>query len=171
MSFKKRLTIIISAVLGGIITLGTILFLIDSDISKKSLQIKTSRNDLNFRLNATQSLVILQQEFRQIQDKIYLLDNILPSRDDLVNFPKDLNALARNNNIILNMSLGQEGRDPGGKFGATNFTISGSGGLSNVSKFLNDLKSSRYSVNFNKLDFTREDNNFKILLGGQVFFF
>jgi len=170
-NFRKRLLIIAGVPLGISLILTTILFFMGSDIVKRTDQIKQLRGDLLFRLQLTESLALLRKDSEQAKNYITEIENILPSRDQLVSFPRDLSTIARQNKIDLNSSLGQEGSEGIGKLGQTNFTMTGQGLFDDFISFLKTLETARYFINLKSIDFTRRDSNFGALMTGQVFSF
>lgn len=168
-NFRKRLLVVAGVPLGIGLILMVILFFTGSDITKRTDQIKQLRGDLLFRMRLTESLALLRKDSQQAQNYVFEVENILPSRDQLVSFPRDLSVIARQNNIELNSSLGKEISEGLGELRQTDFTMTGLGPLDDFINFLKSLETARYFVNLNSLDFTRQDNDFKALLTGQVF--
>jgi Tfp pilus assembly protein PilN len=172
MNFKKRLLIIIGIPLGVCLILATALFFISSDIAKRTEQIKQLRSEIVFGLQSTESLAILSKEAEQAKNYIVQLENILPQRDQLVTFPRDLNIIAKQAQVDANSTLGQE-ESSGGDAGLrqTSFSVTGQGSFDNLLSFLKFLEGGQYLVSLKMLDFTQQDGGFKTLLTGQVFSF
>ncbi len=170
MNFKKRLLIIIGIPLGICLILITSLFFVGSDISKRTEQIKHLRSEISFALHSTESLAILNKDSEQAKNYIVQLENILPQRDRLVTFPRDINIIAKQSQVDANSTLGQE-ESKGGDAGLrqTNFSVTGQGSFDNLINFLKFLEGSQYLVSLKMLDFTQQDGDFKTLLTGQVF--
>ena len=169
MSFKKRLLIFIGIPSGVCLILAIALFFLGSGIVRHTDQIKKLRSDLDFRLQATESLALLRQDFAQAQTYLPNLESVLPNRNQLVGFSRDLGIIAKQNQIDLNSSLG--GETPSGTKGLEeiNFTMTGQGSFDNFINFLKSVRNSRYLIKFQGLDFTRQGGNFKALLTGQIF--
>ncbi len=171
MGFKKRLIIIIGVPLGIILILIVSLFFLGSDISSRANQIKQLRENLTLRLQSTESLVSLRQDFKQAQEYSPALNNLLPTRDELVGFIHDLTMIAKQNELDFSSSLGQESPQTDKGLGQISFTITSQGKFDNFVNFLKTLENSRYFIKLNTLDVTRQDDNFKALMTGQVFSF
>jgi len=171
MNFKKRLLIIIGIPLGVCLILATALFFIGSDIAKRTEQIKQLRSEIIFGLQSTESLAILSKEAEQAKNYIVQLENILPQRDQLVTFPRDLNIIAKQSQVDLNATLGQEISESTDGLRKTDFSITGQGSFDNLINFLKLFEGGQYLVSLKMLDFTQQDGGFKTLLTGQVFSF
>ena len=170
-NFRKHLLIIVSVPLGIGLVLAAILSFVGSDITKRTDHIKQLRGDLLFRMRLTESLALLRKDSQQAQNYAFEIENILPNRDQLVSFPRDLSTIARQNKIELNSSLGKESSEDIGKLRQTDFTMTGQGLFDDFINFLKSLETARYFINLNSLDFTRQDNDFRALLTGRVFSF
>lgn len=171
MSFKKHLLIFIGIPLGVCLILAIALFFLGPDIVKRTNQIKQLQKELSFRLQATESLALLRQDLERAQPYLPNLENILPTRDQLVGFSRDLGIIARQNQVDLNSSLGEESPRGSEGLGKINFTMTGQGSFDNFINFFKSIKNSRYLIKFQGLDFVRQDSNFRTLLTGQIFLF
>ena len=118
-NFRKRLLIIVGVPLGISLVLAAILSFAGSDITKRTDQIKQLRRDLLFRMQLTESLASLRKDSQQAKNYVFEIENILPNRDQLVSFPRDLSTIARQNKIELNSSLGKESSGGIGKLRQT----------------------------------------------------
>ena len=170
MDFRKRLTIIVGIPLGISLILAIILVFIGFDIAKRTEQIVQARSDLLFRQQSTETLALLRQDSQQAQNYTYELDNILPSRDQLVSFSRDLSTIARQNKVDSNVNLGQEAGGAG-KLRQTSFAMTSQGPFDNFITFLKSIETARYFVNLDSIDFTRQDSVFRALINGKVFSF
>ena len=171
MNFRKRLLIIVGVPLGVSLVLTIILFFIGLDINKRVAQINQLRTDLLFRTQLAETLAALRKDSQQAQNYITELENILPNRDQLVSFPRDLSNIAKSNKIDLNSSLGQESPGSIKNLRQTEFTMTGQGSFDDLINFMKFLETARYFINLKTLDFTRQDPNFRILITGGVFSF
>ncbi len=157
--------------LGISLFLIAILFFIGSDITKRIDQIKQIRADLLFRQQLTESLALLHKDSQEAQNYSSELENILPTRDQLLNFPHDLSTIARQNKIELNSSLGQETSGAVEGLKKVGFTMATQGSFDNFINFLKSLETGRYFIDLGSIDFSRQNNNFKAFMNGGVFYF
>jgi len=169
MNFKKRLLIVITISLGICLILTLALFFVGSDIGQKVINIQELRGNLLFRTGLTNSLAILSQQSEEAKNYEVPLKNILPSRDQLISFPKNIVSLAKQNNLNLNTTLGQGKYLYNGEAQQTDFTISGRGSFENFVSFLKNLESSQYFTKFKTIDITGQDKDFNLLMLGSVF--
>lgn len=170
MKFRKRLTIIIVILLAISTVLGGILIFVGSDISKRTEQIIQAKRDLLFRLQSTETLALLRRDSQGAKNYTYELNNILPSRDQLINFPRDLAIIARQNKIELNAGLGKESVSDG-NLAQTNFNMTGQGSSDNFIAFLKSVETAKYFINLDSIDFIQQGNTFRALINGRVFSF
>ncbi len=170
MEFRKRLitTIIIVLVISAI--LGGALIFAASDISKRTEQIVRTKQDLLFRLQLTETLALLRKDSQEAQAYAYELNNILPHRDQLINFPRELSTIARQSEIELNSSLGKESVSDG-NLTQTDFNMTSQGSLNDFINFLKFIETSNYFINLNSIDFARQDDTLKAVIAGEVFSF
>lgn len=171
MNFKKRLLINIGVPFGICLFLASALVFLGSDIGKQTNQIKQLQENLSYYIEMTESLALLRQDSEKAKHYITELESVLPTRDQLVAFPGDLSIIAEQNKVDISSSLGQESFANDNELGKIDFTVAGQGEFNNFLNFLKLLKNSRYFIKFKTLDFSRQDENFKALLTGQVFSF
>lgn len=171
MNFKKRLLIIIGIPLGICLILIAALIFLGLDIAKQADQIKQLSRNLNYNIKMIESMALLRQDSEKAKYYLPELESILPTRDQLVVFPGDVNIIARQNKFDANTSLGRESSGAANELGKIDFIISGQGEFNNVLNFLKLLKNSRYFIKINTIDLGRQNNDFKTLLTGQVFSF
>jgi len=170
-NFQKRLLVFVGVPLGICLVLIVALFFMGSDITKRTNKIRQLRSDMLFNMQLTESLAVLRRDSQQVQKYAFEIQNILPSRDQLVTFPRTLSTIARQNKIELNSSLGQEISGGIGELRQTDFTMTGGGPLDNFINFLKSLEGARYLISLKSLDFTRQEDVFRVLITGKVFSF
>jgi len=144
------------------------------DIGKRVDKIKESRSSLDFHSQIAELLFALRADFNAVSPYILGIENILPSRDELVNFSRDLSAAAGQNSVSFPSKF--SGENLIGKISAddlkwigVDFTLGG--GFDNIVNFLKTVENSRYSIKLNALDLSRRDNDYRGLLNGKVFYF
>ncbi len=171
MNFKKRLTIIIAIPLGISLILSLILIFLGSDIIERGNHIKQLQSELNFHLRATESLALLRKDSEQAQSYLPAIKNILPTRDQLIEFNKDLTNLVKQNQVSLNLTLGQESLRTETELGVLNFNLTAQGEFDKFLDFLKTLENNRYFIKLITIDLSRQDSSFKTSMSGQVFSF
>ncbi|MEK7555539.1 MAG: type 4a pilus biogenesis protein PilO [Patescibacteria group bacterium] len=171
MSFKKKIILNIGVSLGIVLLLGAALFFLNSEIQNKVKQITEAKKGLNFRSQLSESITLLRNESEQVEPYLNDLENILITKDKLVNFSQDIKTIGQQNQINLNFSFGAETpktKDEPGKIG---LIITADGNLNNLISFLRGLENSKYFVKLNKLDLTKQGDKFKGILNGEIFYF
>jgi len=169
--FKRQLILNVSITAGAAIALGIFMIFLSSDISQKTKEISALQTNLELKLQAVGSLVILRQDYSKAQQYIPTLDTILPTRDQLVSFPRDMASEAKKININLNVNLGEETPKTETRLGSIAFMMTGQGKYDQFVNFFKGAETGRYSVKFDTLDFTRQGEDFRALLKGKVFSF
>ncbi len=172
MSLKKKLLFNISVILGIVILLGTALLFLSSKIQDKAEQISDAKKELNIRSKTVESIALFRRKSEQVQPYLRELQNMLITKDDLINIPKDLKSIAQQNQVNLQITFGVDTPRTETEPGEINIAITTEGSFDNLIKFLKDLENSRYFVKLNKVDLTaRGDDNFRAVLSGAVFYF
>ncbi|PIU98347.1 hypothetical protein COS61_01900 [Candidatus Wolfebacteria bacterium CG03_land_8_20_14_0_80_40_12] len=172
MTFKKRLLIIIGIPLGVCLVFAGASVFLGFNIAKLANQAGQLQGDLRFRAAAIESSALLRQDSEKAKYYSSELENLLLTQDQLIGFSSDLSMIARQNQVSVNSSLGQETVKSADEPGKIDFTIVGQGPFENFLGVLKILKNSRYFIKFKTLDFSRQDSvDFKTLLTGQVFSF
>jgi hypothetical protein len=171
MDFKKQLILNVSITAGAAIVLGALIVFLSFDIGQKAKEISALQSSLNFKLQAVSSLVILRQDYSKAQQYIPTLDTILPTRDQLVSFPRDMANEAKEASVNLNTSLGEEIPKTQTQLGSIAFVMTGQGKYDSFINFFKEAETGRYSVKFDSLDFTRQGEDFRALMKGKVFSF
>lgn len=168
MDFKKRLLILIGVPSAISLFLIIGIFYLTSDISKLSDQIYKLRKDINFGLQAADSLPVLRQDYEQT--KIYLseIGSILPNKNELLGFSKDLNTMAKQNQINLNLNIGQESPRNAKKPVEIDLSVAGQGTFENLLSFLKTVENSRYFIKFNNFDFQQDGQKSSLNLSGKI---
>ncbi|MFA5098828.1 MAG: type 4a pilus biogenesis protein PilO [Candidatus Paceibacterota bacterium] len=169
MDFKKRLLITIGIPLGiCALLIGATIF-IGFDIGDRATNANEKRLTFISRLAIADSLASLKKDSEQIKSYYTVIENILPKRDRLVLFPRDINTIGAQNNLDINITLGQGAVGGEGGYWDTKFKINGKGTIENFINFIKKLENGQYLIGLESIDFTREGDNFKALLSGDVF--
>lgn len=171
MDFKKRLTINIGVSLIIFVLISASLFFIGKNIAGRAEKIKQLRGEIDFRSRANQSLALLRNDAQKASDYAFALDNILLSRDRLLDFPHQIEAIAAQNNVNFSFGFGQETPKDGAGFGVINFNASSAGSFDNLINFLKYIENSGYFVKIESFDFQRKGNDFQWLFSGKIFSF
>jgi len=170
-SFKKQLLLMIIVILLGILISGAGLYFLGKDIKGNAEIVRNARQKLFSRSKIGERITFLKSQAEQARFYSPDLENILISRDQLANFSRDITAMAKQNSIDLSSSFSGETPATADGLGKVGLTMTVVGSLENIVEFLKMFNNSRYSAEFNFLDFVSQGEKFKALLNGQIFFF
>ncbi len=149
---------------GGLVFVGI-------DISKKSEQIKEVRNEISLRSKIINSLSTMRGEINKVQPYVFGIENLLPTKDQLINFSKELDIAAGQNKISLTSSFSGEDAKSSGDLKSLGLTASAEGELNGLIAFLRSVENSQYVVKLENVDISERDKKFKMLFNGKVFYF
>lgn len=167
--FKKQLLLKLGIGLAVVLILATLMFLLSFDISRRVRQIQNQRSEMVFRTQTIDALASLKSDFAKAKPYFSFLENILPQKDQLITFSKDLETLARQNKIDLGFSFGSEAPSSETEPGSLSFTLTAAGTFSDLLGFFKDINKSRYFVNFISIDLNKRDTVYTGNLSGRVF--
>jgi len=170
-SFKKKIIIIVGLNAALAIFLSIILILTAFNINKRINQIENLQKELTFRTNALKSLATLKQDSEKANPYFNMLKQILPIKDDLIKFPKDLSEIAKRNKVDLGFAFGKETLATDQEPGWINFNFTLTSTYEDFLNFLKSIEASRYFIELESLDLTREPQTpkFAALISGKVF--
>jgi Tfp pilus assembly protein PilO len=168
--FKRRLIINLSILVGGIIILGLIVFLLNMDISRRVNRINDFKNELTLRNQTVDFLSRSTTELEKIEPALNILKDILPEKDQLINFPRELEQLANQYSIDIGFNFGNEVASTESDPGKINFDMRLAGGYDQITGFLSELEENPYfisiaTININLL----ESGNYALVASGVIY--
>ncbi len=171
-SFQKQLLIqigIAAAMIGISITAVQV---VAWHLSSNAGKITKQRGELALRTRATESLATLKSDAEKAKPFAEVLNNVLPSKDRLINFGKELTDLAKQNGAEMSFDFGGETASTPETPGFIKFSMTGVATYGSWTKLLKDLEKSRLYIKINSTDLTRQPgtDSFNIVAEGQVFF-
>ncbi len=170
--FKKQLLTQVGVGLGSaVLAIGIVQFLA-WHVNQNSTNITKLRNELALRTRATESLATLNNDAEKAKPFAQKLDNVLPSKDKLINFGKQLTDLAKQDGAEMSFDFGGETAATADTPGFIKFSLTGAATYGNWAKFLKDVEKSQLYIKFNSADLTRQPgtDSFNVVAEGQVFF-
>lgn len=150
--------LIILIILGGTWWLGF-------DISRRVATIENNTRNLVLRSSATEAIAFLRQSAEKAQSGRIFIENILPSVDKIIDFPKEVQGLAKLNQLDLIFTFGEETAATEAAPGQISFNLNIKGQRDNLFKFLRSLEKSRYLIEFNNFNLSGDS----ALIYGKVF--
>ncbi len=154
----------------GILLSVILLFLLKINIESSAKKISEQYSALTARSNSLLSLATLRGEFIKANPYFSLLENILPPRDQLLSFSKELENIARKNNLEFSFNFGEEKVSSGNDPGQISFRAIVNGGYEGISEFLKGIESSRYFIDPSSVDLVKRGLVFTATINGKVFF-
>ncbi len=167
---RKQLAIIIGVVLGVVLFFSIALIFLGSDIKENAERVKNARSELLSQSEATESLALLRSQAEQSRSYSVVLESILINRNKLVNFSRDVGAMAKQNRIDLNSSFSGESVSAEG-LGKIGLAMSATGPFDGFVQFLKILGNSKYPIKINSIHFTAQGDKIRAQLNGNAFFF
>ncbi len=139
------------------------------DSSRRVAAIENNKRELTFRSSASEALRVLKIGSEAVASERLFLDNILPPPDKIIDFPKDIQGLARINKVDPSFNFGEEVAGSETAPGQIAFSIIVKGGFNNLVNFIKALEQSRYLIRFDVYNLTVEDQNYQAMINGKVF--
>jgi hypothetical protein len=163
----------------GIIS-GSALFLIlgglwiSQSIAAHSQQIALQRSLVTGRAKSLEVLARLKQNSREVDAYAASMARLLPEREELLNFPRWLELFGRSSQVGLNFSYqgGAIAQPTETTAGFIGFNLEVIGSMDKLVQFVDELetKSRQYLVAFDAYDFTRQNDQYRLIMTGKVFF-
>lgn len=172
MNFKKQLLVDLGISLGALILIIAIVQIAAWQVAKTADTITGQRNELALRTRATESLATLKSDAEKAKPLQASLSSVLPAKDKLINFGKELTDLGKQNSAELSFDFGGETPGTADAPGFIKFTLTGSTGYTGWTNFMKDVEKSRLYIKINSVDLTRKPGTdiFGVVAEGQVFF-
>jgi len=152
--------------------LAGVLFYLYTDVNRRSQSIISLRGDMRSRLIAINSLSVIRDEYEALKPYLPQVDRLLPSQDELLNFPKNVSDIARTHRVEASVNF--RGGAPAAATSTLSlrpidFSLVAQGPLEGLFATLNDLEKSVYLIKFTSADLMRQEPHFRLTLSGQVF--
>lgn len=171
--FRRQVIISLIIILGSAgLSIAAISWL-KKDIQLQAEQISNQKNIINKRIAILGNLAELKKMMPQAEAYKKAMDAVMLNREDLLNFPRRLEDLARIHRLGINFSFkGEEIKPQDDKPGYANFSVDVMGTIDNLINFIKDVeyRSVGFIAAFESVDFLKSDDNYKANLQGKVFF-
>ncbi|MEK7481869.1 MAG: hypothetical protein AAB607_00695 [Patescibacteria group bacterium] len=140
------------------------------DILDKINSAENIKKDINSYSQIYEGSNLLRSDINKIKPYLLELNNFVQTKDQLVNFNKDIKIIANQNqvSVVSNFSDEKESAQSGLK--EIGVAINANGNLENLINFLKTIEKSNYSVKLNTLDFSQTDKEYKATLNGIMFY-
>ncbi len=144
-----------------------------SNLDSQTVQIASQKSDLQRKIALLGSLGDLKsQSSAAVQDQ-QEMDLMLPTSDQLLDFPNWLDGLSRINNVSMNFAFqGNQTPAVAPSPGYISFSLSLGGKFQDIINFMNAMEISlpRYMINFQKINLNQVGADMQVTITGQLFF-
>lgn len=169
-NFKTQLTIDIAIFFGGAAIFAILLAYLGSSINARVMSIQQARQESALRRTAIQSLATLRVDSERAKPYFSVLENILPPKDALIRFPRDMEDLARRNNAEFGFAFGAELPPAVATPGSIDFTFTLGGAYARLVDFIRMAESGRYILDWGGLDVNLREGAYRGTINGRVFY-
>ena len=173
-SFKRDLIIRLSIALGVLFVLFLINIWLGSNLSNRANAIQLENGKAEFDRQAFQSLITLQEDSKKAKQYTTYLNTLLPDKDGLFAFRNRINAIGREEKMVLGFKFGSELPPSASLPPAVAFQLTASGPASGFDRLLNRLESSGYFVRLDSIEVTYggtpSGETFNANFDGKVFY-
>ncbi len=172
-SFKQRLIFQVFLVVLVLVVFITFLLLFRANINHQLSIIENIKSEIFQSSNSVENLSLLIGDWKKVKDYRDEVESLVPHKDDFVSLPKDIESMAKENNVSASFSF--EDEDPSSKnkeLKSIGFTINMRGRSNDVISFLEKIENKYHSINISILDysFDRTNGNTKIFAKGILFY-
>jgi len=165
-NFKQELLKKISIAFLMLIMPIIILVFLGLDINKKAVAAKANRQNLADRSEELSLYAKLQSQATEAESYTSVLDNVLPSKDQLIDFQKNMEILATQSKVGFGFTFGNETPSTDTEPGRMGFSMTSSGSLGDIMNFIKSMGDSRFMIDFKSFDFAGSS----ITINGEVLF-
>ncbi|MDP3052887.1 MAG: hypothetical protein Q8N22_02960 [bacterium] len=165
-NFKQELMKKLSFVLLILIIPVTGLVFLGTDIGHRAETTKTQRQSLADHSESLSLYAKLQSQSVEAEPYISVLQNVLPIRDRLLDFQKEMERLATQSGVGFGFNFMAETPSTATAAGRMGFTMVSQGSISKIFNFIKLMENSRFLVSFSNFDFTGSTAN----INGEVLF-
>jgi len=140
------------------------------DIIDKVNSAENIKKEMNSYSRIAEESNLLRSDIDKIKPYLFELNNAVQTKDQLVNFNKDIKIIANQNQVSVVSNFSDEKESVKSGLKEIGVSVNANGGLENLINFLKALEKSNYSVKLNTLDFSQSDKEYKAVFNGEVFY-
>src|SRR3989344_4170427 len=171
--FEKEILISISIIFGSILLLGLAIVFLARDAISWSNKVVEGRNSIAEKAATLEALADLKRTAPSAAGYRLAMDAYLVTRDQLIDFQKWLDGVARGRDISLSSSFRGDSSEPTEDSpGNIGFNINVSGEMDRIIGFLKDIESEspRFLLVLDNFGLKSGDSSTEFSAGGRVFF-
>jgi Tfp pilus assembly protein PilO len=168
--FQKKLFTHVSVAVGIVALLFLFLFLLNKDIAARAERIEVSKGEVALRMKTIELLTGANSDLKRAEPLLANLQTFLPNKDQLINFPRELQRAAKVYAVDVGFTFGAERPALPQVPGGIKFTMTISGTYDNVVDFLRTVEEHKYIVSLDSVDVQRSaKDTFSLLTSGEIF--
>ena len=152
------------------IVAGISILLVSNDITRRAAATQEYKKEFKSAVDASLVLASLKSDFERAKPYVSVLENILPIRDQLISFPKDITFIAQINNLEASVSFGAETLATQNVPGFVKFNMIIEGQYNDLLKFMQEVERGKYIIDWSDVDFIFGNKQYKGTILGRVFF-
>lgn len=171
--FRRSLIISLIAIFVGFIVSAAVFYVLGIRLSSLSSKVEGEKGLIAQRRDSVDVLAELKKASPEAEPYRQAMDSLLPTQDQLLDFPRYLETLAKNYGVSINFNFQGEPKaaekDSPGSLG---FALSMTGEFSNNLEFLKALeaRSARFLLVVQNFSLNRVSGGYNMRLQGLVFF-
>lgn len=171
--FRRQILVNLAILIGSFIIAIFAVYWLEKDLNVKAETIAKDRLLIKSQTAALADLANLKVILPQATAYKQAMDKTMGTKEQLLDFPRWLEGLARVRRLSVNFNFrGRETEPQGNSPGFINFNLDLGGGIDDLTNFLKDIeyKAPGFLISLDNADLSRTDNNYRIFAQGQVFF-
>jgi len=152
MNFKKKI-IREAIILGCALTFfAALIIFLNSDVNKRAENILKYRRELETRNQTIALLSNSNADFERAKPMEAVLTNLLPSKDQLINFPRELERMGKEYAVQTGFTFGTEQPSSATEPGNIRYTLSVTGLYQDVADFVEAFEKHPYFTTLDSID-------------------
>ena len=161
---KSDLTLQIATASGLSLLIIVLMVIVGVDTKNISQNIISTRTDMNTRMRQSEYVAVLREETLRAEPKREILEGLLPKKDELFSFPKDVTALGSQSNVGVSFDFGSEGD------GQIDYSLMVQGSYGSIAEFIRKIEDNFVFINISTFTLISRGNDYSIDLKGNAFF-
>ncbi len=166
--FRKAIIIRTAIVAGGSIFLLAAAIFTAFHINEQIAEIQNLRRVIQSRVISVESIALLRRDSEKAEAATGVINNALPTKDGIIIFSREMDRLAKENNVQFGFSFTSETAAAGDQLGSIGFTATTQSSYQSLTKFLKTLETSRFIINTQSIDAVRGGELFNAVIKGTV---
>ncbi len=168
--FKRKLLTHVGIAIGIIAVLALFIFLLNGDINGRVAKIDGFKNEVALRAQTIELLTGANNDLKRADLLMLNMRNLLPNKDELIDFPRELQRSAKNFVVDVGFAFGAESPASDKGPGIIKFTLTASGAYDNIVDFVKTIEAHRYLISLDSVDIHRSaKDNYSLLTSGQIY--